>query len=791
MLHNTGSPNSRGALNGIGGQRPAAQELAGDEISLREIMEVLLKGKWIILGCFIAVLLLVAGYTFVQSPRYEASGTLYVSSQSSTPQLGQLLGIESGSRNIANEIEILKSRSIAQRVAERLQDIRNIPGTTEELSVLRPLDDERAPQSRDVVKRLREEYLSVKPVSRDVDMIQLTVTSTVPEEAALIANLYATEYADYNQVSSRARMRASREFLGEQTQRLDSMLTSAEREIMNYSEASGVVAPEEEARQLLEQVMDLEKRRYEALFILRTAEAEREAFERELNGIRPGLARMLSSTDNLFVQGLIERIARLQMEIEERISRNPELRARADDDEEIVRKRRQIAELDEQLAASIARLTEDVLDARSLAFQGRSADDIITTVSELRQQILEKEIAINGAQARLEVLNGSLDTYRRELNSIPNKSVALARLTRNLQTSEQLFTNLYGKLQEARIAELSEIGYVEIIDEAIVPEDPVSPRVPLNLLLGTVLGLMLGIGLAFIRNAVDNRVRKPEDLRKRGHTVVGVVSTMNSVIKADFGGRETVEVDGQTYATALISLLNPLSPIAESYRRLRTNLQFSRPDKVVQTVLFTSPGPGEGKTVTSINLAVTMAQSGRRTLYLDADLRRPSGHRMIHTQREPGLVDILFDAAPQAMGQFATKVENLFMLPVGKSVPNPAEILGSRRMREFLTQLREEFDVIVIDTPPVLAVSDAMLIASQTDAAVLVCSAKETKLPALEHAAEALRDVGAPIAGVVINRFDAREAYGGYGYGYGGYGYAEYYGERVTQDPSALRTVRS
>ena len=430
-----------------------------------------------------------------------------------------------------------------------------------------------------------------------------------------------------------------------------------------------------------------------------------------------------------------------------------------------------------------------MLDVQSSSFQGSSPEQVLSAVATIRQNILEKEIAIKGAEARLEVLQNSLQVYQRELNAIPNKSVALARLTRNLQTSEQMFTTLYGKLQEARIAELSEIGYVEVIDEAIVPTRPVSPRVPLNLLLGAVLGTMLGIGLAFIRNAVDNRIRKPEDLRKRGMTVVGVVSNMSSVIRSDFGGKESVEIDGTTYSTSLISVLNPLSPIAESYRRLRTNLQFSRPDKVVQTVLFSSPGPGEGKTVTSFNLAVTMAQSGRRTLYIDADLRRPSGHRMIHMRREPGLVDVLFDTSSISIESFKTEIDHFYVIPVGKSVPNPAEILGSRRMREFLTQMREEFDVIVIDSPPVLAVSDAMLLAAQVDAAVLICSANETKVPAIEHAMEALRDVGAPLAGVVINRFDARSAYGGYGYGYGGYGYAEYYGERVAEESTPLRTV--
>jgi capsular exopolysaccharide synthesis family protein len=664
-----------------------------------------------------------------------------------------------------------------------------VPGTTDPLTVLRR--DEDAPEltSRQVVERLRRNYLAVRPVSRDVDMIELTVTSTDPDEAALIANLYATEYVDYNQVSSRARMRASREFLGEQTERLDSMLTRAESDIMLFSEEAGVIAPEEEARQLLEQVMDLERRRYDALFQLRSAEAEREAYARELDLIRPGLAATIASTDNQFVQSLLGRITQLQMEIEERLSRNPELRGSEDADDEIVRRRNQIAQLNDQLASRTKELTQSVVASHGVTLRGRSTDEIFLLVADLQQKVLEKDIQVSGAEARLDVLNSSLDGYRDELNAIPNKSVALSRLTRNLQTSEQLFTNLYGKLQEARIAELSEIGYVEVIDQAIVPHEPVSPRVPLNLLLGAILGLMLGVGMAFVRNAVDNRVRKPEDLRKQGHTIVGVVASMHALIRSDFGGREHIDVDGRKYSTALVSLLNPLSPIAESYRRIRTNLQFSRPDKVVQTVLFTSPGPGEGKSVTSFNTAITMAQSGRRTLYLDCDLRRPTAHKMLQMRREPGLVDVLFDDQGYTLSRFATDVENLYVMPVGKGVPNPSEILGSRRMRDLLSQLREEFDVIIIDTPPVLAVSDAMLLAPQSDGCVVVCSAGDTKLPAVDHALEALRDVGAPIAGIVINRFDARAAYGGYGYGYGGYGYAEYYGDRVETEAAPMKVV--
>ena len=257
-------------------------------------------------------------------------------------------------------------------------------------------------------------------------------------------------------------------------------------------------------------------------------------------------------------------------------------------------------------------------------------------------------------------------------------------------------------------------------------------------MLGGVLGLLLGVGLAFTRNVLDNKVRKPEDLRKRGFNVLGVIPGMERLIRTDFDRRETVAVDGRALSTRLIALLNPLSPIAEAYRRLRTNIQFSRPDGEVRTILVSSAGPGEGKSVTSMNLAVTVAQAGQRTVYIDADLRKPVGHKMMGQSREPGLVDLLFEPGRTDYEPFASPVDNLYIIPAGRSVPNPSEIVGSQRMRDLLVSLKKDFDFIIVDTPPILAVTDALSVATQVDGVLLVCSAVETTWQAVERSNEAV-----------------------------------------------------
>ena len=248
------------------------------------------------------------------------------------------------------------------------------------------------------------------------------------------------------------------------------------------------------------------------------------------------------------------------------------------------------------------------------------------------------------------------------------------------------------------------------------------------------------------------------------------------MIKSDFDGQKRVSLNGTTYDTALITLLNPLSPVAEGYRRLRTNIQFSDPDRDIRVVMVTSAEPSEGKTISSANLAIAYAQSGRRTLYLDTDLRRANGHKVFGIPREPGLVDLLFDSVSPNLSSFASGIEDLYVIPAGRSVPNPAEVLESMKMQKFLDRVRDEFDVVVVDTPPLLAVADALLVTRQADTCLLVCSANSTTIHALDTASSMLRDVGANLAGVVLNKMEGSSS-SGYGYGYG-YSYQNYYGEK-------------
>lgn len=774
------------AMNG-NGQPPQRPEIADDEISLQDLVEILYKGKWIIAGAFLTVLILAAAYTFIKAPEYDASSMVYVNSGQSNPQLSDMLGLQVDNRNIANEVEILKSRAIANAVAERLMSAGVVPGSGEPLTILEPRDEEKLSE-HEVATRLRKNYVTIRPVSRDVDMIEIVTTSTVPAEAAHIANLYAEEYVDYNRNLSRSRMRASREFLSDVTDRFQNDLEIAEEDLTAFLNREKVVAPEEEAKQLIEQVTELQQLQYQTQYELGMAQAELKAIEQEVEEIVPELAAKITSGDDVMIDRLIQQIAELNLEIEQKYARNPGLRENPSRDAELQRQLDEIAALEEELQQRADRMVESAAQSSGIAFGSTGAGpsssrDRLSTLQELRRTMMEKQVAMSGLQARLDVLNQQLDAAKTELGRIPGKEIVLNRLERSLTTREQLYVTLVEKLQEARIAEQSELGYVDIIDAAIVPDEPVRPRIKLNLLLGAILGMMLGVGLAFVRNAFDNKLRTPEELRKAGISVLSVIPTMDRMVKEEFGGAEFYEVDGRKYSTRLVTLLNPLSPMAEGYRRLASNLHFSRPDNPVRSVVVTSAAPGDGKTSTSLNLAVVFAQMGRRTVYVDCDLRRAAGHTRMDLPREPGIVDLLFEENKSDISRFTTIVDDLYVIPAGRKVPNPSEILESRKLRELLTRLQDDFEVVIIDSPPVLAVADVLSLASRSDATVMVCSTGSTTWPLLERSLQDLSAVKSKFSGVVLNRFDPKAAYGSYGYRYGyGYEYAE-------ESRASLRTV--
>lgn len=300
-------------------------------------------------------------------------------------------------------------------------------------------------------------------------------------------------------------------------------------------------------------------------------------------------------------------------------------------------------------------------------------------------------------------------------------------------------------------------NYLAVIEPAQVPTEPVSPRTTMNVLLAAGIGILLALGAAFLLEYLDDTVKSPDDLvSAAGLTPLGAVTRMR----------------GEGYENKLVTARHPRSSIAEAYRTLRTNIQFSTLDKPARTLLVTSPGALEGKSVTSANLAVSMAQAGFKTVLVDADLRRPAQHKIFGLPNQQGLTNALLQPGePTADGHLqATEIENLRVLTSGPIPPNPSELLGSARMQALLQRLKEENDVVIFDSPPALVVTDASVLATRVDGVVMVTDSGHTRRDMVVRARDALRKVGANLLGGVVNRLSARS--GGYYYYYYYYYYS-------------------
>lgn len=313
-----------------------------------------------------------------------------------------------------------------------------------------------------------------------------------------------------------------------------------------------------------------------------------------------------------------------------------------------------------------------------------------------------------------------------------------------------------------------DVKNVQIIDTAIPPEEPISPSVPTNTLIAAMLGLMASLGLIVLLEMLDNTYKKAEDVEKKlSLHLLGIIPKFEGSIRSEKNIRKHAKKHGNQALNAvkvqeenektLVALHEPKSAAAEAYRTLRTNLHYGSVDRQVKTLLFTSTSMTEGKSTTCANLAISMAQSEKKVLLVDADLRKPKLHRYFNLSNGKGLVDLLAeDMSLEEVLQFREDIPNLTVLTCGSIPPNPSEILGSRKMKELLDSFREKFDYVIIDSPPVTQVTDAVVLSQIVDSTVMVIAAGQTNVDMSRSAVKSLQGVNANLQGFVLAKVDMR-----------------------------------
>jgi succinoglycan biosynthesis transport protein ExoP len=314
----------------------------------------------------------------------------------------------------------------------------------------------------------------------------------------------------------------------------------------------------------------------------------------------------------------------------------------------------------------------------------------------------------------------------------------LITLQSDLQQAQANFATLLQSYGNVELAEVQSGSGVVVAAQAVLPEEPVRPQKTMNTLLAAIAGALLGIGAAFLIEYLDDTIKTPDDVQAS----LGV-ATLGAVAR---------NLDSKT-GSALIASRSPLSSLTETYRTLRTNLQFSDVDHPLRSLVVTSASPTEGKSTTVANLGVVMAQAGQRVILVDSDLRRPTLHKLFGLPNDQGLTDALVDGDLTAGGWLQdTSVERLKLITSGPLPPNPSELLGSQRMQQLVAHLEGLADVVLYDSPPALAVADAVVLSKQVDGTVLIVGSGETRRGLAQRALASLKQVGTNVVGVVLNR---------------------------------------
>jgi len=424
------------------------------------------------------------------------------------------------------------------------------------------------------------------------------------------------------------------------------------------------------------------------------------------------------------------------------------------DNPQLIAKHTQI----ESIRKQIIRETRKLLDKEI------SHVDPLGNYERLINRILELETTQQALKAKAEIQNEILDRLMGRMRTLPEKNRQLVELERKARLNDNLYIKLWENYEDVRIQEAAQQGLIHVIDTANPPAGVVSPKTARNVFLGAFFGLMLGVGLAYSREFFEGSIRGEEEIRKLGMQVIGRIPALKKEhIITTYSKRKNdwSILRAKNIFPYLLTQRSTYSTLAESYRVLRTAINFTNPEQKSMVILMTSAGPSEGKSTTAANLAITMARKGLNTLLVDGDLRRPVlDILLLGSHRKVGLTSVLNNERLWKNAVRETEIEGLHIIPAGATVMNAPELLSSHEMADFIQETRKVYDVVILDSPPLVPVTDAAVLSALMDGIILVIRVGKTSVDGLKRSLELLKPVGKRILGVVLTGIEKSSYYG-------------------------------
>lgn len=722
----------------------------GEQLHLTDYFRVLFKRRWTIAASFTIVLGFVTLHTFTVTPVFRATTQLLIENENPNVINFQEV-LQQNQRNndyYQTQYRVLRSRLLARRTLDSAAlwkhplmagsgeggglslnpmawasaTVAMVSGWFRSDAVQElPAQAETAVQSRTIDRFLRG--VSVEPI-RNSRLVDISYASSNPEFAMQAVNALAKAYIEQNLDFRFSATNDAAKYLNQQVTEQRKAVDQSEEALQRYREQtnSQLLEVEDRGNIVLKRLADLNV----AVTQASNDRAQKEAVYDQIRAVQndpAALDTVPAVLSNSYVQGLKTQLAQLQREQ--------------------VQKAQTLGEKHPDMVETVSAIKETETKLRL---------EVAKVVQALRNDY-------EAAKTLEQSLTDSLNRQKSEALSTSRQSIEYQVLERDAESNRQIFDGLLRRTRETGISSELLASNIRIVDAAEVPRRPTSPNKPFNLLMGAFGGLALGLGLAIFFEYLDNRIKLPAEIKTHlGLPFLGLVPA----------------IDIRSLASAPLVNQGVPANFGEAFRTIRTNILFSSADSGSKSIVVTSTSPGEGKTLVSTNLAVSLAMASQRVLLIDADMRRPKVHEAFEMAHEPGLSNVLVNETKMSQAVRKTSIPSLWVLPAGKHPPNPAELLGSRRFKDVLTALGEHFEWVIVDSPPVQAVTDACVVAHVASGVVFVVGAEMTGRSAAKAALDQLDSAKAKHVGAILNRVDLRR----HGYYYSHYyqrQYARYY----------------
>ncbi len=733
-----------------------------DSARLIEYVRIVHKRRWLAATAFVVVMAGTAIHTYSQIPVYEAQVRLLVEPdrQSVVGYKGLVEDETAAFIDFQTQYAIVNSRSFARKAMETLgiwepsqrpaqpspaptgiagvmanirSELEGLVGKKDKPAPSAPVAASTTADSPEAQNARIAAFLSgvkVTPVPKS-RLIEVSYTSTSPENAAAYANAVAKQYIEQNLEFKFLASKEASDWLAEKLTEQRRRVEAAEQAVQAYRERNQVVvSPDERVNASIARLGEYTS----AMTKARTERLEKEAMYnqmRAVQGDRAALNSFQAVTSNPVVQELKAQLASA-------------VRTHA------------------QLAEKLLDRHPDLIKAQKNveAIQARLDTEIANVVKSARTEFL-------AAKAAEDSLTEAYESQKRETLQTNRGGVEFAVLQRDAESNRQIYDSLMQRVRESNLVGEPKTNNIQILDAADVPRVPSGSSRARDLRYGALAGLTLAFALVWFFEYIDNRIKSPTDIQRYlGLPFLGLVPRLSDKKPRE---RDPLVSEHVTFE------------FAESFRCIRTNVLFSSAQPGMRSVVVTSAEPGDGKTLVSTNLAVSLAMAGQRVLLIDCDLRSPRVHNVFDVPQEPGLSNLLVGNARAAEVVCRTAIPGMSVLPAGRIPPNPAELLGSRRFIDFVAGLVSHFDWVIVDSPPAMPVTDPAVLGHSATATILVVSAEKTSRHAAREAVDRLESAGALVVGAVLNNVDLKT---------NTYYYARRYAEKYTAYARAAAKAR-